>query len=634
MQLSPSTPSQPQALEIGETSRKSAIKRHEEQIQGIQGYLEEIPPERFEQIENGIEEELQQAHTQITKLRRKQIGSNHKISLARYRIAELAEVINDMETRHQEDIEKLMNSKSNSRTHSNALKRASTTDSQLWTQDAIFRKNAIVYSRSLIRTESVFLLVAMCEEQQVTFATVTLTDEALSWWNALCSNLWDRGKPINITWTELKRLLTNKYCPRTEIRKMEEELYNLIVKGNDLKPYVRRFQELTVLLCPYMVQTRLNSWKAFIGGLPRSIDEMLLFNDNKRSLDDKRTFNKLQPATTNYRNTNNRYNNRQQQNQRQETGRAYAVTPSENGSFDVVIGMDWLSKYHAKILCDEKVVHIPIDGETLIIRAQNETSKKKTSKREEPTRKGNNHLEIRPDGTRCSDKMYHDIKKLYWWPNMKAIIAEMLGKFWTVLELMRYPIPLLDMMPFWRIDRSSYPSLRISSHFEQLIVESPVCWAELVMSQLTGPEIIQETTEKIVQIRQRLQAARDRQKMLRNCLQLELPEELSSVHNTFHVSNLKKCLSDESLVIPIKELQLDDKLNFVEEPVEVMDREIKQLKRSRIPIIKVRWNSKRGPEFTWEREDVISCQSPNLFSIINHFKFIKYRERDFLLGGG
>ncbi|GJS39140.1 hypothetical protein Tco_0564183 [Tanacetum coccineum] len=79
---------------------------------------------------------------------------------------------------------------------------------------------------------------------------------------------------------------------------------------------------------------------------------------------------------------------------------------------------------------------------------------------------------------------------------------------------------------------------------------------------------------------------------------LELPKEFSSIHNTFHVSNLKKCLSDKSLVIPTKELQLDDKLNFVEEPVEVMDREIKQLKRSHIPIIKVRWNSKRGPEFT------------------------------------
>ncbi|GJU25566.1 putative ribonuclease H-like domain-containing protein [Tanacetum coccineum] len=97
---------------------------------------------------------------------------------------------------------------------------------------------------------------------------------------------------------------------------------------------------------------------------------------------------------------------------------------------------------------------------------------------------------------------------------------------------------------------------------------------------------------------------------------LELPEKLSSIHNTFHVSNLKKCLSDESLVIPMKELQLDEKLNFIEEPVEVMDREIKQLKRSRIPIIKVRWNSKRGPEFTWEREDEIRAKYPHLFSII------------------
>ncbi|GJX68177.1 putative reverse transcriptase domain-containing protein [Tanacetum coccineum] len=95
---------------------------------------------------------------------------------------------------------------------------------------------------------------------------------------------------------------------------------------------------------------------------------------------------------------------------------------------------------------------------------------------------------------------------------------------------------------------------------------------------------------------------------------LELPEELNNVHSTFHVSNLKKCLSDESLVIPMKELRLDDKLNFVEEPIEIMDREVKQLKQSRIPLVKVRWNSKRGPKFTWERKDQIRAKYPHLFS--------------------
>ncbi|GKE71554.1 hypothetical protein Tco_1529626 [Tanacetum coccineum] len=86
------------------------------------------------------------------------------------------------------------------------------------------------------------------------------------------------------------------------------------------------------------------------------------------------------------------------------------------------------------------------------------------------------------------------------------------------------------------------------------------------------------------------------------------------VHNTFHVSNLKKCYSDEPLAIPLDGLHFDDKLQFVEEPVETMDREVERLKRSRIPIIKVRWNSRRGPQFTWERGDQFRKKYPHLFT--------------------
>ncbi|GJS63031.1 hypothetical protein Tco_0677595 [Tanacetum coccineum] len=95
---------------------------------------------------------------------------------------------------------------------------------------------------------------------------------------------------------------------------------------------------------------------------------------------------------------------------------------------------------------------------------------------------------------------------------------------------------------------------------------------------------------------------------------LELPEELKGVHSTFHVSNLKKCLAEGDIVVLMEEIQLDDKLHIIEEPVEVVDREVKRLKQSRIPIVKVRWNSQRGPEFTWEREDQIKKKYPHLFT--------------------
>ncbi|GKA85864.1 putative reverse transcriptase domain-containing protein [Tanacetum coccineum] len=187
---------------------------------------------------------------------------------------------------------------------------------------------------------------------------------------------------------------------------------------------------------------------------------------------------------------------------------------------------------------------------------------------------------------------------------------------------------------------NSYHASIKAAPFEALYgrkCRSPICWAEVGQVQLTGPEIVQETTKKVIQIKQRMQAARDRQKSYADlklkpmefqvgdkvmlkvspwkgvvrfgkwgklnpryvgpfkvlekvgsvAYKLELPQELSRVHNTFH---------------------------FVEEPVEIMDREVKQLRQSRVPIVKVRWNSKRGPEFTWEREDQFWKKYPHLFT--------------------
>ncbi|GJY37402.1 putative reverse transcriptase domain-containing protein [Tanacetum coccineum] len=373
-----------------------------------------------------------------------------------------------------------------------------------------------------------------------------------------------------------------------------------------------------------------------------------------------------------------------------------------------------------------------------------------------------------------SDKMYQDMKKLYWWPNMKADIATYVSKcltcakvkaehqrpsgllvqpkipewkwdnitmdfvtklpktsqgydtIWVIVDRLtksaiftpmretdpldklarmylkevvtRHGIPvsiICDRDPrfasnFWRslqnalgtnLDMSTAYHPQTDGQSERTIqtledmlracaidfgkgwCRSPVCWTEVGEAQILGPELIQETTEKIIQIKQRMQAARDRQKSYADlkrkptefqvgdkvmlkvspwkgvvrfgkrgklnpryvrpfkvlekvgevAYKLELPEELSRVHNTFHVSNLKKCHADEPLAVLLDGLHLDDKLHFVEEPLEIVGREVKRLKRSRIPLVKVRWNSKRGPEFTWEREDQFKKKYPHLF---------------------
>ncbi|GJT91062.1 putative reverse transcriptase domain-containing protein [Tanacetum coccineum] len=378
-----------------------------------------------------------------------------------------------------------------------------------------------------------------------------------------------------------------------------------------------------------------------------------------------------------------------------------------------------------------------------------------------------------------SDKMYQDMKKLYWWPNMKANIATYVSKcltcakvkaehqrpsgllvqpdipqwkwdnitmdfvtklpkssqgydtIWVIVDRLtksaifvpmreidpidklarmylkevvtRHGIPvsiICDRDPrfasnFWRslqnalgtsLDMSTAYHPQIDGQSERTIqtledmlracvidfakalygrkCHSPVCWTKVGEAQILSPELIQETTEKIIQIKQRMQAARDRQKSYADlkrkpmefqvgdkvmlkvspwkgvirfgkrgklipryvgpfkglekvgevAYKLELPEELSRVHNTFHVSKLKKCYADEPLAVPLDGLHFDDKLQFVKEPIEIMDREVKRLKQSCISLVKVQWNSKRGPEFTWEREDQFRKKYPHLFT--------------------
>ncbi|GKD17927.1 hypothetical protein Tco_1207085, partial [Tanacetum coccineum] len=95
---------------------------------------------------------------------------------------------------------------------------------------------------------------------------------------------------------------------------------------------------------------------------------------------------------------------------------------------------------------------------------------------------------------------------------------------------------------------------------------------------------------------------------------LKLPQELSCVHDMFHVSNLKKCLDEPDVQVPLEEIEIDENLRFVKEPIEIMGRDVKKLKRRRIPLVKVRWNSRQGAEYTWECEDQFRKKYLNLFS--------------------
>ncbi|GJZ11331.1 reverse transcriptase domain-containing protein, partial [Tanacetum coccineum] len=494
-------------------------------------------PQTFEIGESSPE--LQKARAQIAKLQRKQLGNNSKISLARFRIANLKQIIKDI----QAAIKKLVadsvfaaleaqaanmaNTDNTTRPREAPVARQCSNKEFMSCQSINFKGTecAIGFIHWFERTESVFSCSNCTEDCKVKFDTGTLTEEALSWWNSFAQPIGIE-EAYKITWVEFKKLLIKKYCPRTEVQKMEDKFYHLTVKGNDLKTYVRRFQELATL-CLTMVLDSEKMMEVFIGGLPRSIEGNVTaskpqtleeaINIAQRLIDQNRrqetfrsyavtptennryirnyplckkctlhhtgpctikcnTCNKVGHLTKNYRNKGpatgsnllpvtvtchacrekGHYANQcRKTTNNNAQGRAYMLRdrnahqdpnvvtgmfllnqhlarvlfdsgadksfvsislasklnippitidtfyniemadgnlvstntviqgatltllnqpfkidlmPIKLGSFDVVIGMDWLSKYHARIICDEKVVYIPIDGETLIIR--------------------------------------------------------------------------------------------------------------------------------------------------------------------------------------------------------------------------------------------------------------------------
>ncbi|GJR57133.1 putative reverse transcriptase domain-containing protein [Tanacetum coccineum] len=279
-----------------------------------------------------------------------------------------------------------------------------------------------------------------------------------------------------------------------------------------------------------------------------------------------------------------------------------------------------------------------------------------------------------------ADKMYYDLRNLYWWPSLKRDIVDYVSKCLMCSKikvehqklsgLLQQPkIPerkweKITMHLVRKLPKSSsgYDAIWVimdrltkSAHFlpicedyktEKLariyineivarhgVPVSIISDRDVGESQLIGPEIVQETIEKIVQIKERLKTARSCQKSYadkrRKPLEFKvndrvllkvspwkgvLPQEMSCIHDTFHVSNLKKCLAKSDIQVPLEEIEIDENLHFVEEPIEIVARDVKKLKRRRIPLVKVHWNSRQGADYTWEQEDQFKTKYLHLFA--------------------
>ncbi|GJX55242.1 hypothetical protein Tco_0285139 [Tanacetum coccineum] len=290
--------------------------------------------------------------------------------------------------------------------------------------------------------------------------------------------------------------------------------------------------------------------------------------------------------------------------------------------------MDWLSKRKFVIVCHEKVVRIPLEGEEILrVHGERTQGVVKTLMNTKSKEEHEVHLKLVLESLR-KEKLYAKFSK-------SNVVGDALSRKERVKS---------------RRVRGMILAAQSEAFKQENIGES----------SLTGLELVQEATDKVVLVKEKPKAARDRQKSYvdfrRKPLEFEvgdrvllkvtpwkgvvhfgkkgklapryvgpfeileriglvayrlrLPEELNSVHDTFHVSNLKKCLVDANLHEPLDEIKVDKTLRFVEEHVDIMDRDIKKLKRRKIALVKVRWNLKRGPEFTWEHEDQMRIKYP------------------------
>ncbi|GKD18101.1 putative reverse transcriptase domain-containing protein, partial [Tanacetum coccineum] len=235
------------------------------------------------------------------------------------------------------------------------------------------------------------------------------------------------------------------------------------------------------------------------------------------------------------------------------------------------------------------------------------------------------------------DKMYQDLKKLYWWPNMKAKIATYV-----------ITIPALRLLHLRRCMGASvdHLSARLKLDIDSSLAQRSST-RQLRRSFKSRAGEIRSDESVTMERDDRFGKQRKLNpryigpfkiiaKVGTAAYRLKLPEQLSRVHSTFHVLNLKKCLVDEPLAIPLDEIQIDDKLHFIEEPVEIMDREVKHLKQSHILIVKVRWNLRRDPEFTWECEDQMQKKYPHLFLILHRGRcyVVSFEDKALLTGKG